>query len=138
VQRSRTVELCLNFPMSSWRQLYLYDLGAFSKRYISETGCFHYLAWGNVTNSLTIIPLQLDPNGYRSRFVFGSFMVRTAAGTSAILTEIFCCFPQSLQVNSGIVPQIGHDHFLPNSSQFSISNRPRPLPAKQLTIQGLK
>lgn len=30
----------------------------------------------------------------------------------------FCCFARSLQENAGRVPQLGNDHFLPDSSQF--------------------
>jgi hypothetical protein len=32
----------------------------------------------------------------------------------AILTEIYRQFPQSLQANVGIVPQLGQDRVLPN------------------------
>jgi hypothetical protein len=38
----------------------------------------------------------------------------------AILIEVCCSFPQSLHENSGTVPQLGHNHFLPNSFQFII------------------
>jgi hypothetical protein len=32
----------------------------------------------------------------------------------AFITEIFCGFPQFLRENVTMVPQLDHDHFLPN------------------------
>jgi hypothetical protein len=37
---------------------------------------------------------------------------------TAILIEVFPGFHQSLQANVGAVPQIGHDHFLPDPFHF--------------------
>jgi hypothetical protein len=38
--------------------------------------------------------------------------VQILDGTSAILTEVFCGFSQSLQENVGIVPLLDDNHFL--------------------------
>jgi hypothetical protein len=38
--------------------------------------------------------------------------------TLDILTEAFCGYLQPLQVNTGIVPRLGHGHFIPNFAQF--------------------
>ena len=35
-------------------------------------------------------------------------------GLSLQFFFVFCCFCQSLHVNAGIVPWLGHGHFLPN------------------------
>jgi hypothetical protein len=40
--------------------------------------------------------------------------------TPAILAEDFRDFPQSLQENSGMVPRLGHDRFLPNPFRYII------------------
>jgi hypothetical protein len=34
---------------------------------------------------------------------------------TAILSEVFCCFPQSLLANAGIVPNISQNRFLSHS-----------------------
>jgi hypothetical protein len=47
-------------------------------------------------------------------------LVRVWAGVSVILTEAFRGFYESFQANTGMVPGLGHDHFLENSSQFEI------------------
>jgi hypothetical protein len=39
-----------------------------------------------------------------------------STGSRTILTEVLRSFPQSIQANSGIVPPLGHNHFLPNFS----------------------
>jgi hypothetical protein len=36
------------------------------------------------------------------------------------LHKYSCGFPQSLQLNVGTVPQLGHDHFLPNYFKSTI------------------
>jgi hypothetical protein len=41
--------------------------------------------------------------------------LQISAWTSAILTEMFCGFPHSLQENAGIVSWLGSDHFICNS-----------------------
>lgn len=51
-----------------------------------------------------------------SLLVFGRFLVQIPAGTPAILTEVFCGFPQSLQASVEIVPRL--DRFLPSNFQF--------------------
>ena len=48
------------------------------------------------------------------------FPIRTLTTTLAILTENFSDFPQSVQGNFGISPQLGHDYFLANPFQFFI------------------
>jgi hypothetical protein len=40
------------------------------------------------------------------------------AGTPIILTEVSCDFPQSFQADDEILPQLGHDHFLPSPFQL--------------------
>lgn len=45
--------------------------------------------------------------------IFREVLGRISAGTPVILTEVFRVFPQSLQENSGIVPRLDHDCFLP-------------------------
>jgi hypothetical protein len=53
--------------------------------------------------------------------VFGRCSDRISACTSVILTEVFFRgAPQSLQVNSGTVPGLSHDHFHLNPFQFII------------------
>jgi hypothetical protein len=51
-------------------------------------------------------------------------LVWISAGTLAILTEVFCGIPQSLQASAGIVSQLGHNCFFQNhrSSCLSLSN----------------
>jgi hypothetical protein len=46
--------------------------------------------------------------------------IRDSTWTLVILIEGFYGFPQFLQPNAEIVPQSGHDHFLPNTFQFII------------------
>jgi hypothetical protein len=36
----------------------------------------------------------------------------------AILIEVFCGFPYTLQANAGIVPKFGHEKFLTHPFQF--------------------
>jgi hypothetical protein len=36
----------------------------------------------------------------------------------AIITDVFCGFPQPFQANSMLVPQLDHDYCLPTPSQF--------------------
>lgn len=43
----------------------------------------------------------------------GKFLFRFSVGTRAILTEVSRSFLQLLQTDTGIVPRLGHDHFLP-------------------------
>jgi Mlc titration factor MtfA (ptsG expression regulator) len=50
-----------------------------------------------------------------------SYYVQISAGTPAILTEVFCGFPQSLRMNAGEVSQLYHEYFLPNPFQFIIT-----------------
>jgi hypothetical protein len=50
--------------------------------------------------------------------VFRGCLIRISAVTSTILIDVFHGFSQSLRANSGIVPGLGHDHFLPDSLQF--------------------
>jgi hypothetical protein len=45
-------------------------------------------------------------------------------GTPATLTEVCHGFRQSLQANTGIVYQLGHDCFLPNPFKFTIHLSP--------------
>jgi hypothetical protein len=45
-------------------------------------------------------------------------LVQILAGAPVFLTEAFPAFPQSVEVNSRIVPQLGPGHFLPNPFQF--------------------
>jgi hypothetical protein len=52
------------------------------------------------------------------RDVFGSTFGRDDGWT----TEI--CFPQASQTNARIEPQIGHNRFLPNPSQFIVFYHP--------------
>jgi hypothetical protein len=45
-------------------------------------------------------------------------------------SEIFCSFPQSFKINSGIVSRLGHDHFVYTLIQFMVSsNAMRVLPS---------
>jgi hypothetical protein len=37
---------------------------------------------------------------------------------ASYVTEVFRAVPQSLQANEGIMPQMDHDRFLPQSYQF--------------------
>jgi hypothetical protein len=52
--------------------------------------------------------------------LFGRCSVRISTGTLAIVIEVICDFPQYLQANSGVVPWLGHRHFLPNHFQLII------------------
>jgi hypothetical protein len=54
----------------------------------------------------------------RCRLVFGRWLVLISAGAPAILTETFK-FSQSLQTNSGTVPRLDYELFLPNSFQIN-------------------
>jgi hypothetical protein len=47
-------------------------------------------------------------------------LVIISSSTPAIIIIISLCFAQSVQANTGIVPRLGHDHFLPNLFQFFI------------------
>jgi hypothetical protein len=66
--------------------------------------------------------LYLSPSGvkylYRCRLLFGRCWVWTSVGTPSIVAEVLCGFPQSLHANSGIVPRLGCDCFLPNPFHF--------------------
>jgi hypothetical protein len=42
------------------------------------------------------------------------------SATQAIKIEDVHCFPESLKANASTIPQIRHDHFLPNSLQTII------------------
>jgi hypothetical protein len=52
--------------------------------------------------------------------VFERCLIRIPARTPAILTEIFCCFPQCIQENSVAIPYIRPNRFLPYPLQFII------------------
>jgi hypothetical protein len=43
-------------------------------------------------------------------------------GLLTILTEAFCGFPQSLEANAGIVPQISPYRFFPHTLKLIIAN----------------
>jgi hypothetical protein len=58
----------------------------------------------------------------RRRLVLGRWSIRILAGTAAILAEAFHGFPQFLKANSGIVPRLGHDSFLPSFQILSSSS----------------
>jgi hypothetical protein len=45
---------------------------------------------------------------------------RRSAGTPSILTQVFCGVLQSPYENSGVIPLLGHGHFLLNYSQLII------------------
>jgi hypothetical protein len=49
------------------------------------------------------------------------FSVRMTVETPAILIKISSGVPHSCQKIAGIVPQLGHDHFLGNHFQFTLS-----------------
>jgi hypothetical protein len=80
--------------------------------------------------------------------VLRSFSVRISSRSPAIPNESFRILPQSLQTNSGIVPRLGHDPFLPNPFQFksrgvrlsplgtSASNWPT-VPARMMDMENL-
>jgi hypothetical protein len=57
--------------------------------------------------------LRLPHGGYRVGVtpVFGTRSVLISAGVPTILTEMFRGFPQSLQLNVGIVSPLGGDLF---------------------------
>jgi hypothetical protein len=57
---------------------------------------------------------RADGVAVRCRLVFGRFSVRTSVETPKIMIEIVSGSSQSQQANSGIVPPLGHDTFLPN------------------------
>jgi hypothetical protein len=44
-----------------------------------------------------------------------------SAWRPTILTGFFRSFPQPLQANAGIALKLGHDRFLPNPFQFTLS-----------------
>jgi hypothetical protein len=52
--------------------------------------------------------------------LFGRCSVRISSMTPAILTDDFRDFPQTLQENVGILPQLGQNRFLPNPLKFII------------------
>jgi hypothetical protein len=58
----------------------------------------------------------------RCSFLFGRYSVRNSAGTPVTLTEVFYCFTQSLQANTGIEPRLGHDRSLPSPFRFIINH----------------
>jgi hypothetical protein len=66
-------------------------------------------------------------------FLIGRSRVWISVETPNILTEVLRGFPQSLKANAGIVPQTGHDRFLPDPSQFIIH-----LSCYQLTLYSLR
>jgi hypothetical protein len=47
--------------------------------------------------------------GLAVTLLFGSGSIPISVVIPGILTEVFRGFPQSLQLNFGIVPQLGHD-----------------------------
>jgi hypothetical protein len=46
-----------------------------------------------------------------------------STGTQAILSEVFCGFPQSLRVKANIIPRLDHDRFLTNPFQCIIIHK---------------
>jgi hypothetical protein len=48
------------------------------------------------------------------------FLVQISAEKPCVLIEVFRGFSETLQATARIVPQLGHYHFLPNSSQIII------------------
>jgi hypothetical protein len=75
---------------------------------------------------LNILPLKCTERVGEAVSLYTRF--REALGSNlAILSEAFRSFPHSLQANARIVPQLGHDCFLPNPFDFAIqvpSNHP--------------
>jgi hypothetical protein len=70
-------------------------------------------------NSAFYLTLSLVRRGQRKVFEFGNNDLRCKlvfrsnfGGTLAVLTEVLSGSPQSLHENTGIVPSLGHDHFL--------------------------
>jgi hypothetical protein len=64
-------------------------------------------------------PVSSQAYHFQLLFVSTERMEREIRRTLAVPAEAFLCFfPQSLQVNAGIVPQLGHNCFLPNPFQF--------------------
>jgi hypothetical protein len=57
-----------------------------------------------------------------SRILFGRRSVRISAPSSKILTDNFLCSSWSPLTNAGIVPQLGHKRFLPNTFSSSFLN----------------
>jgi hypothetical protein len=52
--------------------------------------------------------------------LFGKFSVRISVGALTTRNQVFGGFPQPFQENSGILPRLDHNSFLPNPYQFTI------------------
>jgi hypothetical protein len=50
--------------------------------------------------------------------ISGRCPVRALANIVAMPNEEFCAIPQSVHTNTRMLPQLGHDYFLQNSTQF--------------------
>jgi hypothetical protein len=75
--------------------------------------------WVWSSKGKTLLDLSNNPRaGWRS----GNARFEYRPGHQLLwdLCVCVCKFPQSLQVNASILLQLGHDHFLPNPSQFII------------------
>jgi hypothetical protein len=59
-----------------------------------------------------------------STLIFRRCSVWILTGAPAILMDLFCGIPQSLQANDRIVPWLNHECFLPNPFQFIIHQSP--------------
>jgi hypothetical protein len=83
----------------------------------------HRAVWQMGANILEEPRLNTLALRYRSKTLAWRCSVWKSPEIPAILNEGFCGFPQPLQANAAIYPQLGHDRFLPNPFQF-ISYRP--------------
>jgi hypothetical protein len=59
--------------------------------------------------------------GVLAEFRLQSVRIEVSAGRdTAVLTDVSCCFPQSLQATVSMVFRLGNDRFLPNTYQLII------------------
>jgi hypothetical protein len=74
---------------------------------------------------LCLIPISLTPNFWAGIAIMLWNCIQKVlslifASSLAILKEVFSGFPQSIKANARIIPQSGHDNFLPNAFQSII------------------